>query len=169
LIGPVFTVHWQNTITLGAVIIAASGGLAGLAWFAYGVRWQSAWRVASAQTEELRRSLADERTRGDRTEDRLGEATKTISEQRVIIERLEALPNLERVVKLMADTATHQDQAANERLQGALKKLTDEFDTRFTRHEEKAEERHDAQLAALAGIAAVLTKLAERWTPDGRQ
>lgn len=155
-------VQFTSTITLGALIIAAAGGAATLAWFGYGVRWKSAWEVASTQATELRKALNDEVERSQRLEDRLHEALDVIGEQKRTIERLEALPNLERLVTLMSDTAERQDRHARERLTEALQDVRTSVGAEIAVHEALGQDRHEALIAALAGIAATMTKIAQR-------
>jgi hypothetical protein len=153
---------FTSTITLGSIILGIVVGAAGLSAFFYGVRWKSAWQVASAQAEELRRALDDERNRAERLEERLDEAVKQLAlslqqlaDAKEAIERLSALPNLERVVKLMADTAERAEHRAQQRLAGAL----DQLAQRAAETERRAEERHRLMINLLEMVA-------ERLGPD---
>lgn len=146
---------FTSTITLGSMILGLVVAVAGLAAFFYGVRWKSAWQVASAQAEELRRALDDERQRAERLEDRLADALGQLADAKEAIERLSALPNLERVVKLMSDTAERAERRAQQRLGVALEQLTKQMSDA----ELRAEERHRKALL-------VLDLIAERLGPD---
>lgn len=146
--------HFTNVVTLGSLIVGGLVTISGLAIFLYGVRWKSAWRVASTQAHELRLALDDERDRADRAQkremaavERLEAALRDLAECRATTERLEALPNLERVINLMAQTAERSEER---------------FQARISEHDRLAEERHRDIIAAVRDVTAALQALEMR-------
>jgi hypothetical protein len=150
--------NFTNTITLGSVIVGALVAIATVAAVIWGARFKVSYQAASAAAEELRKSLNDANERGNRLEKALQEALTTIGEQKETIERLAALPNLERVIQLMSDTAERADAHAARRLEHGITRIEQLFDA----HEERALDRHDKTVAVLAGMAANLERLNER-------
>lgn len=149
---------FSNTITLGSVIVGVLTGSAGLAVFGYGVKWKSAWQVASSQAEELRKALSDERERSDRCDATLREAHEREIEYRETIEKLSALPNLTKVIEVMAETSHRQDDHADRRLAAGMELVQTFVRKEFGVHDERAQERHEATVEALHAIAGTQTR-----------
>lgn len=146
---------FTNTITTGSIIVGALVAIATIAAIVWGARFKVSYQAASAAASELRKSLADAIDRGNRLEAALHDAMTTIGEQKQTIERLSSLPNLERVIQLMSDTADRADVRASERLDRGLIRIEELFDN----HERRAVDRHEHLLPVLAGMAANLEKL----------
>lgn len=151
----VFATNYQNTITTGSLLITIVVGIFTIAVSVFGIRYREAYRseraareAEAAASEALRESLADERARNDRMRELLAETNEALRDSNEVRSRLEQLPNLERVLTLMADEAQRIDAAGQARAELALARITEFVD-----------ERHEAQLAALAGITARLERL----------
>lgn len=150
-------IHLTNTITLGAVIISAALGVASLATFGYGVRWKAAAQVGEATAQVLREGREAFKDRGDRLErdlrdsqEALRACTEMIGEQKETIARLEALPNLQRILQTMGEQSVRADAAADVRVEGALGRLETFVGESLSGHERRAQERHEAQMDLMA-------------------
>lgn len=119
--------EFTDTITLGAVIIAAVGGIAVIFGTIYGTKYKVGYEAASAAAEELRASLADERDRVQRLEAALAASRQQLSAAQEQIARLESLPDLAHIVGLL------------------------------DRHETRAQERHEATTAVLQALTDRIT------------
>jgi hypothetical protein len=147
----IYAVDYSETIGLGTILLGALVALTGLAVLFYGVRWKSAYAVASTQAEELRKALNDERERAERAEGRERESLKLLAEQKRTIARLESLPDLSKILEFLG----RQEDTAAKRTADALSVV----DQLLTAHEERAVERHDGQIAVLSGLAANMERL----------
>ena len=150
-------IDWSSTIGLGSVVVGIVVALAGLAVLGYGARWKAAATASEAGMKAERDTREAFKARADRLEIELRETrarneelAHLIGEQKKTIARLEALPNLERVVNLMAEQQERADVRATERLQRGLTAVEDMVDARVTDHEKFARERHEQLLAALS-------------------
>lgn len=162
-------IDWSNTINLGALVIAGVVGLAGLAVLGYGARWKAAATAERVVSDTYRGGQEAFKARADRLEMQLAETqarneelAHLIGEQKKVIARLESLPNLERIIHLMGETAVRQDGAAANRLDRGLTRVGEMFDERIAEHDRRAAARAGAQLEALTGIAKTLHELADR-------
>lgn len=144
-------VEWSSTVNIGAIALGLLVALSTVVAVSYGARYKVVAEAASAAARELRSALDDALARGERQDRALCEQSQRLEEQAHVIERLEHLPNLERVVNLMAEEAKRADDRAT--------KLLHEV-------EERAQKRHEAQIAALAGIAETLEQI-HRSQPKG--
>lgn len=103
--------RFTQTVSIGVIILSGLAALATIVGIVYGVRWRIAYEVERKAREGVE-ALADasaERVRGlahERNEllHKLEDATTAIKEAEKTVARLEALPNLERVLELMTDT-----------------------------------------------------------------
>ena len=117
------SVHFTDTVTLGAAVLASVGVLATLVGILYGVRYKVAYEAASAAAQELRLTLADEKDHVRRLDDVLTATRGQLEIAQKTINRLESMPNL-----------------------AALAELLD-------KHEVRAQERHEATSRVLAALA----------------
>lgn len=136
---------------LFGVLLVVLGGLA-----IWRTASNSAWRQAAegwkARTEEREAELRDR----DALERELRE---TIAEQALVIQRLEQLPNLERVVDLMAKTFERIDRRLEQRTAEALEviaRLVSDLEERLNQHEQRSQERHEAGVRVLGAIESRL-------------
>lgn len=95
---------FTNTVSTGVIILSALAAVATVVGIVYGVKWKTAFQVEHAVRETL-----DDRVRGlvherDDVIDKLEQATAALHDAAKTISRLEALPNLERVLELMNGT-----------------------------------------------------------------
>lgn len=151
-------------ITTGSIIVGLITAAAALIAVAYGARYKVGYEAASAAANELRKSLDDAHDVIKRLEARLAEQATMIADQRSALERLEQLPNLERVIKLMTDTADRQEQRAQDRLTGGLESVRRFIEHELEEHELRAVERHEALLAAYAALVARVERSDRRTT-----
>lgn len=119
------------SLTLLALI--ATGGTAA----AMGVL---VWKTASAHVWRL--NAEGQEARAIEAERREGETLAALSEARVVIERLEKIPDLAKLVQLMGDQYERTDRRSIER--------TERLVALIQSHESRAVERHRALLEAVA-------------------
>lgn len=141
-------VDWSSTITLGSLIVGILVGFAGLVVLGYGARWKAAFESEKVVAESYRDGREAFQARADRLEIELRETrarndelAELIGEQKKTVARLESLPNLERIVQVMADTAERADTRAAERLETALVRVGEMFHEVIDLHDGRAEER----------------------------
>lgn len=134
---------YSNSITLGAVLIGVlvAGGIAYLRIRAGTEAGAAAVWESVAKGHEERAALLHQQLR---------ECSDLVGDQKKTIERLEALPNLERIINLMAQTAQNQDIHAQERVAGVMA----QFEQIQDNHESRAAQRHDAQMLVLQQMQA---------------
>lgn len=154
-------VNFSSTITLGSVILGALLAAAGLVILGYGARFRAAYEAEKlvsgsyldgrnafqARADRLEMQLGETQARNDELADLIGEQKKTIA-------RLENLPNLERIVQVMAETSTRQDSAASERLRDGLTQVGEMVRTAIATHDHAAELRARSIVAAIEAAAA---------------
>lgn len=152
-----------STITLGAIIISAALGIASIAVFGYGVRWKAAAQISEATATVYAEGREAYKERSERLEVELRESsealracTQALGESKETIARLEALPNLQRILETMGEQSVHQDAAADVRVEEALGRLETFMDQTLTGHEKRAQDRHDAQMELLATMVEKL-------------
>lgn len=102
---------FSNTISTGVLVLGAVGVVATIVGVVYGVKWKTAYAVQVAVaagvqrlldlSEERAQILRDER---DAMQAKYDKSTAAVNEANKTIARLEALPNLERVLELMSTT-----------------------------------------------------------------
>jgi hypothetical protein len=158
--GAVLSVEYTNTVNLGAILLGVLLSLAGLAVLAYGARWKSAFTVASTQAEELRKALLDERESRRGAEERSRDLLEIITGLKTENERLAQLPNLERVLKLMHETAASQDKIAQQRLERGMEQIEKMFSAEMRTHDADAGRRHDALVEVLGSVEAHMAGVA---------
>lgn len=148
--------EYEATISLGAIIVGLLAGVGALAAVVYGARYKVVAETASARAAQLSDWLEEAQAREQRLEQRLAEALtalddarRTLQEQAVTIERLEALPNLERLVKVMHEERVRTDEASDRRLEVGVSRLEEALEASFTGHERAAEARVERIIAAV--------------------
>jgi hypothetical protein len=148
-------VTFEETISLGTLLVMTLVAVAGAMGVIYGGRYRVAYEAASAAAQELRQALHD-------ANDRLGEALRELAEARRVIERYEALPNLERIVTMMSDTAERSEARAEQRAQVAVEqvlKTLDRHDKALEQHENRAATRQNKTVEALNEITITLREI----------
>jgi chromosome segregation ATPase len=131
----VIGVEFTETITLGGVLLAVLVAVAGLATYAYGLRWKTAYEVerANAAAWEHTSARMEERIRALESEH--GECSDQLRSLRARVAELESLPDLAVVMEAIAK----HDQAVGAELR---------------RHDEHAEKRAARIVAAIERLAA---------------
>lgn len=104
--------------------------------------WQNNFEGMKEARDEVQRKL-------DEMISEHKDALKAIGEQGKIIERLEALPNLEKIIKWMAEEREKQDRIWQERTKDVAERIVRGIQDEIDRHEEEAKERHLAIMAEL--------------------
>lgn len=150
--GLVAAVEFENTVTLGAAIIALCTGLAALIGIFYGVRYKTSFHAAEAAAGAWKEGAEAQAARADRLEADLAEALLLIGEQKEAIARLEALPNLTKLVEFMAESTKQADAAAGERVRRAIATVEDILASAAEEHERNARKRNEALLAELRAL-----------------
>lgn len=148
------TVSFSDTIGLGTVILGIALSAATLVGIIYGVKWKVAYEVETKTREaaEAFGQIKDDESKA--LHEQLVEALKVIGEQKAIIERFEALPNLERILHVMGEQAVRQDAAAVVRLQEGMLVVKEAFKEAMKVHDENAEARTDKVITAIQQTAA---------------
>jgi uncharacterized protein HemX len=155
-------VNFSNTINLGAAIIALLLAVGTLIGVFYGVRYKSAADASSAAAAAHESNAHAERSRADRLETALAETNEILGQARVTIERLEALPNLVKVIEFMDATAQRideraklrteeADERAKQRLDLALNEVQGFVRGELQSHEEEAKSRHAELVNTIRG------------------
>lgn len=144
-----FAVSFSHTISLGTVILGIALSLATLIGIVYGVKWKVAYEV-EAKTREAAEAFGDIKdSESKELQSQLLRAKDLIGEQKAVIERLEALPNLERIVHLMGEQSVRQDAAASLRLVEGMDVIKESFKEVIEHHDEKAEARTNRIIEAI--------------------
>lgn len=158
-------VHFADTITLGSIFIGLLLGLFGLFVFAYGARWKAAYEAEHAAAASLKDGREAFQLRAERVEAELKESMaqrdkslQLIGEQKATIAKLEALPNLARIVEIMGETSVRQDAAADQRVELAITSIESYVAEQLAHHEARAQDRHDAQMGVMEAIADKLNE-----------
>jgi DNA-binding transcriptional regulator YbjK len=155
-------VTFQDSISLGTLLVMLVLGVAGVIGLVYGGRYRIAYEAASAAAKELREALRD-------AHDRLDEALRELGDAKEVIQRYEQLPNMERIVTLMTEQAERQDNRFSARLEESERRA----DIRageavkgvvasLEQHEIRADQRHAKTIGALAEITRHLEVLNDK-------
>jgi len=142
---------FSNTIGLGSVLIGIMIVI-GFAWASRkdkrSERWEQLYNLASTERQEVQAKL--------------DEAMGTVTEQKTVINKLDALQMPVRIVEMMNTSVERIDDAANRRLTSAMEKVMEGFRL----HEEQAEardaraqERHEASMELMADLVKAVTQL----------
>jgi seryl-tRNA synthetase len=117
------------------------------------------WKTGSARVwkdnAEGQKERADELQRKlDEMLSEHKEALKTIGNLKAINERLEALPNLQKIIEWMAQEREKADKVWTERTSLVADRIVTGIQDEIDRHEEEAKERHLEVMRQLRGEAA---------------
>jgi hypothetical protein len=158
-------VDFTHQISLGAAIIAATAGFYALVSLWRGSRYKTAAEVAEANSRIYAEGREAFKQRAERLDEELKESLKLIGDQKRTIARLEALPNLQAIVELMADTAKRQDETSEIRAERALEVMSkaikhqdERAQQRMEDHEKRAQDRHDQQMEVMQEMSKALVK-----------
>lgn len=139
-------IHFTGTVTLGAALIAGALGLVGLYRVYQGADLRSTNEIQRRRLEALEGDLGDkERRLNELGAEKDREATAHAAAEaraRTLEKQLESMPDYNDVVLLQARTMDHVDEKAADRQGEIVTKMAEIFD----QHEQRAQERHDAQL-----------------------
>lgn len=155
-------VTFRDSVNLGSVILAAVVGIPGIIGLFYGAKWKAAADVA----EETGRIAEQGREAYRRAAERLGAEKDQANAQMAVLEakvkHMESFPFGDQVADLVAKTLDRLDSLGAERTRAAaaqLAKQHEEIEARmissFDLHEQRAQERHDAQMKVAADQAEV--------------
>jgi len=143
------TVRVTDTVNLGTVVLGIVLSIATLIGVIYGVKYKVAAEVEN-KAREAAEAFGDIKDAESKTlHNQLIEAKDLITQQAVIIERLEQLPNLERIVHLMGEQSVRADAAAAQRLEHGLKEITKTFSSIIGEHDKEVEERLSKVIEAI--------------------
>jgi len=149
----------STTISLGSIIVGILVAAGTLVAVIYGAKWKVTGEAAIALAEARGETIKDAKDREHELQAALHTSKEANAQMRQSIERLEALPNLARILEVMAASATSSDEAAEQRAAHAIndvKRFTEEL---ISQHETKAQERHDQQLAQGKELLEALRQL----------
>lgn len=145
----ILAVGFSDTVSLGTIVLGILLSVATLIGVIYGVKWKVAYEV-EVKTREAAVSfgqIKDDESKA--LHGQLMEAKDVIGDQKMVIERLEALPNLERIIHLMGEQSVRADAAASTRLQGALEAVREGFTEVINAHDHAAEGRTEKVIEAI--------------------
>lgn len=138
---------FTETINLGTVILGALIAFATVIGLAYGVRYRTAYEAANGRANQLHEWLNEALAREQRL-------VTMVDEQRATIDDLQKLPNLDAIV----DAMNRQNEIHTRDAREFLERGIDKVGGMFRQHEQRALERHEGIVAALAAIAATLER-----------
>lgn len=95
------TIHFHDTITLGASVIAAVIALVGFAWIFYGARYRTLYEVEKQTSASLEEGREAFQLRAERVEGELRQAVQEAVVLREKIHKLEAATDLTGVLEQM--------------------------------------------------------------------
>lgn len=121
-------VQLSESLALAGVLIAGLAGIATIVGIVYGVRYKVAYEAERAASIALRESLADERARVKRLEGLATEQAEQLRGAQDTVARLEALPNLAHIVKIL-DQHEQRAQERHENTARVLGALTERIET----------------------------------------
>lgn len=147
-VGALLAVDFNSTIGLGSIVVGVIVGIATLVGVIYGAQYKASYEAERSLAAVRGEELELERERHEQASRERKELQELAARQAETIVRLEALPNLERVVSMMSDTFTRIDERASQRLEHGLATVAAIAAT----HEDRAQERHQTLLAALIAV-----------------
>lgn len=128
------TLEMTGTVKILAIVVGMFAAIATIVGIIYGAKYKSAFAVEKALKEAYADRVSLVVHERDEAREKLDAATATIIEAQKTIARLEALPNLGKVLEMIGDTfgrlAERQEELHNE-------------------HEKHADERQRVLLAAI--------------------
>lgn len=123
------TIHVTDTITIGTLLVGAIIALPALYVVFKGARWKGIAETAEETAKVYAEGREAYRLKSERLENELKELLILVGEQKQVIAKLEAMPNLTVLQEQMGKLA---EQATRAILKG------------LEQHEERAEHRHEA-------------------------
>lgn len=129
-----FLVAWGMVLAIGFLIWKTGSAKV----------WQNNFEGMRESRDELQRKL-------DEMISEHKDALKAIGDLKKINERLEALPNLQKVIEFMAQEREKGDKVWREYTNSVAQKIVRGIQDEIDRHEEEAKERHLAIMAELRG------------------
>lgn len=132
------TLELTGTVKFIVIVVGLLAGISTVVAIIYGAKWKSTHDVVSALNGALSdrvELVVDER---DEAREKLEVTTAVLVDLRATIARLEALPNLERVLQMIGDTFT---------------KLGENLAELHNDHEAAAQQRHEELLGEIRNAA----------------
>lgn len=133
-----FLVAWGMVLAIGFLIWKTGSAKV----------WQNNFEGMKESRDELQRKLDEMITEHK-------EALKAIGDLKKINERLEALPNLQKVIEFMSAERERADKVWQERTKDVAEKIVRGIQDEIDRHEEEAAQRHLIIMAELRKGQAV--------------
>lgn len=148
---------FENVISTGQIVIAFLVAVVGLGGAIYGIKWKSTAEAAVALSLARGEALEDGKARETTLQGALATSSEANAQLRQTVEKLEALPNLARILEMMSENVDRQENArarqfadmdkhSAERTAEAIASVTRDVDTHLARHEKRAAERHEQLL-----------------------
>lgn len=128
------TLELTGTVKLLAVIAGLFAAISTIIGITKGAKWKSAYDVEHALKDALTDRVSLVVHERDEAREKLDEVAAILLEARQTIARLEALPNLERVLELIGDT---------------FGRLATRLEDLHAQHDKHAKARHGELLAAI--------------------
>lgn len=120
------TMH--ETFAVAGVVLGVVAAFGLIAASIFGVRYKVAYQAENAAAESLRESLDDERGRVKRQEEALSSVRDQLKHANDTVARLEALPDLARIVKIL-DAHELRAQERHEKTASVLTALVERVET----------------------------------------
>lgn len=128
------TLELTGSVKLLAAIVGLFAGIATIVGIIYGAKWKSAHAVEKALNDALSERVSLVVHERDEAREKLEAATQTIVDAQKTIARLEALPNLGKVLEMVGDT---------------FGRLAERQEALYEEHETNAKERQRLLLEAI--------------------
>lgn len=165
---------FDNVITTGQLLLGILLAIAALIGVFYGAKFKVAYEAADALAEARGEAIADAKKREDDLQSALATSKEANAQLRATVEKLEALPNLQRLVEVMTENALRTeevrmrqfdslDEHSRERTEQAVQGVVEAVERHGQRHEERASARHKQLLAqgkeVVKALAAIERKI----------
>lgn len=142
-------IEWSSTLSAGSLVLGIALAISTLIGIIYGVKWKVAYEIEK-RTREAAEAFGEIKSMESKDlQNRLLEAKTELQENARVIEKLEALPNLERIIHYMGENSVRLDAAASRRLGEGLEVIRATFADVMLEHDDKAEKRTDRIIEAI--------------------
>lgn len=148
-----YATSFSSKVGVGSVIIGVLVGILTIVAAGFGVKYKTVAAV-EARGREAAQNLAE--IKDAESKDlhmKLLDALKIVGDQKAVIERLEALPNLSIIIDQMSKETERAEIRAKERQQIALQSIKETNEQLWAQHEEHANRRTGEIINTIRAIA----------------
>lgn len=161
---------FQNVITTGQIVLGILLALSALVGVFYGAKFKVSYQAAEALATARGEAIEDAKAREQDLQSALAASKEANAQLRAAVEKLEALPNLQRIMELMtANTARTEearerqfeamDEHSRARTEQAVHGVVEAVDRHFVAHEKRAAERHQQVIAQGEQVVKALSAI----------